>query len=90
MVAHPITSILSIPTVADGSNTIGAIYIELLGDSNTADPSYMIAGDATVNTKVVTVSTLPIRTITIEASEVNINEAGTATITLTADGQSNA
>ena len=85
----PITGTLLIPTIADNANTSGTISIELLADSNTTDPSYMITGNQTSNTKTVQITTtsgVTPRLITIEQTSIDINEGGTATITLIADG----
>ena len=77
------TGTLSIPTMIDNSSTIGILKVQLLADSNTADPSYTIADD---NTKIVAISSYPIRTISIEEDTININEGDSTTVTLTADG----
>ena len=82
----PITGTLSIPTQADPSVKSGEISIELMADSNSSDPSYKLVGDANANTKKVRVAANPIREISFEASSVDITEAGTATITLLANG----
>ena len=76
----PITGTLSIPTIADNANTRGTINIELLGDSNATDPSYMIAGDATANTKTVIVRTIAEITIS-NAPETIAGEEAVFTLT---------
>ena len=80
------TGTLSVPTRIDNSSTIGVLKVQLLADSNTADPSYTITGSADDNTKIVAISSYPIRTISIEEDTININEGDSTTVTLTADG----
>ena len=81
----PITGTLSIPTVAGTPNTTGTINIELLGDSDATDPSYMITGNQASNTKSVEVSSYPVVQLSLKESTVNIDEGGMATITVTAN-----
>ena len=80
------TGTIPIQTMIDNSSTIGVLKVQLLADSNTSDPSYTITGSTNENTKIVAISSYPIRTISIEEDTININEGDSTTVTLTADG----
>ena len=79
---HPISGILTIPTVQDANNTSGTITVTIIDDTDQRD--YILTSDTSKRSATVQIKTTTLPTLSIQPSSEQATEGGTAKYIITA------